>query len=165
MANAMQPLVVQPEDGEALTGPTGGTLRFKARGKETNWGVTAFTNEIPPGAGPPLHVHAHEDELWYVIEGSLRLQLGDEIRPASSGSVVFIPRGTPHCFENIGDGWVRQLIVFTPAGMERLYEQLFPSLTSGPDAGAFARFGEPLGTRVVGPALSKTHPPVRPAPS
>jgi quercetin dioxygenase-like cupin family protein len=151
-------VIVQPGEGTSLRGPTGGTLRFKVRGEDTDGTITAFTNEIPPGQGPPLHTHANEDESWYVLEGEFRFKFGDDIQPAPAGSFVFIPRGTPHCCQNVGSDWARMLVMFTPSGMERFYETLFPSLKNGPDPVAFGRFGEPLGTHVVGPTLAESDP-------
>ena len=44
--------------------------------------LLALENVIAPGDGPPLHRHEREDEAWYVIEGDLSFQLGEEIAAA-----------------------------------------------------------------------------------
>jgi uncharacterized cupin superfamily protein len=69
--------------------------------------------------GPPLHAHANEDEAWYGLEGQLRFKLDAEMRHAPAGSFVFVPRGTQHCFQNVGVQQARILVMFTPARMER----------------------------------------------
>jgi quercetin dioxygenase-like cupin family protein len=53
---------------------------------------------MPAKAGPPPHVHDHGDELFYILEGELALQLSDEVVTGSAGQLVRIPAGTSHCF-------------------------------------------------------------------
>src|SRR6266487_2466187 len=113
-----EPIVVPPGEGSSIQGPAGGLLTFKARAAQTGGRLTAIENVIAPLDGPPLHSHADEDESWYIVEGRLRFQLGNELHEAPAGAFVFVPRGTPHCFQNIGDEPARILVLFTPAGME-----------------------------------------------
>ena len=72
-----------------IEGPVGGPLNFKARGEQTNGALTVFENTVAPGEGPPLHVHAKEDESGYVLDGELRFSLADTVRGAPAGSFVF----------------------------------------------------------------------------
>jgi uncharacterized cupin superfamily protein len=53
---------------------------------------------MPAQAGPPPHVHDHGDELFYILDGELTLQLGDQVVSGRPGQLVRIPAGTPHCF-------------------------------------------------------------------
>src|SRR5580693_6983618 len=99
LTEPLRPVVIGPNEGETIDGPVGGPLTFKVRGQQTNGALTAFENVIPPGQGPPLHSHGNEDECWYVLEGDLRFKLDGDIRQAPAGSFVFVPRGTPHCFQ------------------------------------------------------------------
>ena len=148
------PIVKHPGEGVTLQGPAGGPLTFKARGAETNGALTALENLVAPGEGPPLHLHAYEDESWYVLEGLLRFQIGDEISRVPAGSFVFVPRGTRHCFQNIGDEEARILVLFTPSGMERFFDR-FAALPAGHvDPGAFRTIGGEVGMEVVGPPLA-----------
>src|SRR3954464_11078803 len=112
-------VTVGPGEGDTIQGPVGGPLTFKVRGHQTGGALTALENVIPPGEGPPLHTHAEEDEFWWVIEGELRFTLGEERKSARAGTFVFVPRGTPHNFQNVGKEDARILVMFTPAGMER----------------------------------------------
>jgi quercetin dioxygenase-like cupin family protein len=152
MTDTARPLVVEAGAGLTIQGPVGGPLTFKARGDETGGTLTAFENVIPPLEGPPLHVHANEDEAWYVLEGDLRFRLDADVRSAPAGSFVFVPRGTPHCFTNVGDTPARILVLFTPAGMEHFFDR-FASL-SAPDPDAFRHIGRDVGMDVVGPRLA-----------
>jgi quercetin dioxygenase-like cupin family protein len=146
-----RPIAVNPGEGSSVQGPAGGLLTFKARGEDTDGRLLAIENVIAPLDGPPLHSHDNEDEFWYVIEGTLRFQLGDEKAEAQQGSFVFVPRGTPHAFQNIGDAPARILVMFNPAGMERFFDE-FAKLEQ-PDSGAFKSLGEPAGMRVLGAPL------------
>jgi quercetin dioxygenase-like cupin family protein len=146
-------VVVAPGAGETIEGPAGGPLTFKVRGEQTGGALTAFENVIAPGDGPPLHVHANEDEAWYVLEGELGFRLGGETASAPAGSFVFVPRGTRHCFQNIGDQPARILVLFTPAGMERFFDRFAALPTFDPNA--FSAIGREVGMDVVGPPLSQ----------
>lgn len=67
----------------------------------------------PPRPIAPLHLHHRDDEAWYVLEGCLCVQVGDDVVNAPAGSGVFVPRETPHTYWNPGPGPVRYLLVMT----------------------------------------------------
>jgi len=139
--------VVAPGDGEKLRHPLGDHVTFKVRGRDSGGAVTVFETQVSPGEGPPLHVHANEEEVIYVLDGKFRFQIGDEVTDAAHGALMFVARGVPHCFQNVGYGRGRLLITFTPAGMERFFE------LAGGDRSAFENAGEEVGMTVVGPPL------------
>jgi quercetin dioxygenase-like cupin family protein len=151
-----RPVVLRAGEGATIEGPVGGPLTFKVRGEQTNRVLTAFENVIAPGDGPPLHVHANEDEAWYVLEGDLRFHLDAEIAGAPAGSFVFVPRGTPHCFQNVGETPARILVLFTPSGMERFFDRFAELPPGAVDPGAFRRIGAEVGMDVIGPPLGAT---------
>jgi len=141
------PLVVGPGGGEVVRNPVGGAGTIKVRGMHSAGRIAVLDSVIPPSEGPPLHLHANEDELLYVLDGSFRFQLADDVSETPPDSTVYIPRGVPHCFQNVGDRPGRLLVVFTPAGMERFFE-----LTGG-DPAAFEATAAKVGMEVVGPPL------------
>jgi mannose-6-phosphate isomerase-like protein (cupin superfamily) len=61
----------------------------------------------------PLHVHHQDDEAWYVLEGELRVQRGEEIVEVRAGAGALVPRGTPHTYWNLGPGPARYLLIMT----------------------------------------------------
>jgi hypothetical protein len=87
-----------------------------------------------------MHTHQHEDEYTHVLEGEVGVQIGDEVRIARPGDLVFKPRRVPHAFWNPGDVPARALEIISPAGFERYFREIAPSLppaNDGPiDAGA-----------------------------
>jgi len=151
-------VVLGAGEGTTIQGPAGGPLTVKVRGAQSNGALTAFENVVAPGEGPPLHRHAREGESWYVLEGTLRFKLGDDVHPAPAGSYLFAAAGTPHCFQNIGDAPARLLVLFTPSGMESFFDR-FAALPPGPiDPEFFAALGREVGMEVVGPPLAVSDP-------
>ncbi len=68
----------------------------------------------PPRLIAPFHVHHHDDEAWYVLEGVLCVRSGDQVIEAGPGGSVLVPRGTPHTYWNPGPGALRYLLIMTP---------------------------------------------------
>ncbi len=62
----------------------------------------------------PTHVHHHDDEAWYVLEGRLGFRLGEATVEAGPGQIVLAARGTPHAWWNAGAGPARYVLVMTP---------------------------------------------------
>jgi quercetin dioxygenase-like cupin family protein len=77
--------------------------RVHAHSDETSgaYGVVEITGA--KGDMPPLHVHQNDDEAFYVLEGQLRLYVGDTVRDLSAGEFALAPRGLPHVYEVVSD--------------------------------------------------------------
>ncbi len=69
---------------------------------------------------------------------------------------MFVPKGEPHCFQNVADTPARILVMFTPAGTERFFDRL--AALSAADPEAFPSIGVPLGMEVIGPPLAQADP-------
>ncbi len=83
----------------------------------------------PPGQpSPPLHIHRVTDEAFYVLEGTFGFQADEETLEGSAGAFIFIARGRKHTFWNQGPVPARVLIVLSPAGFERYFEELAEGL-------------------------------------
>ena len=76
--------------------------------------VTQFVGSIPPGRAKP-HYHTYE-EVAYILEGEGVLHMGGESSTVRAGSCIHFPREEPHILENVGQGTLRVLGVFHPAG-------------------------------------------------
>lgn len=74
------------------------------------------------GLEPPLHIHAREDETWFVIDGEVVFQRGLERLTLCSGDAVFLPRGIVHGFA-VRSETARMLHVYTPAGLEDAHRE------------------------------------------
>jgi quercetin dioxygenase-like cupin family protein len=73
--------------------------------------------------GPPLHRHDF-DEAFYVTEGELTFQLGEEVFTRGPGELAFAPRNVAHTYANHSDAPARALLVCTPAGFERYFARM-----------------------------------------
>lgn len=154
------PAVVAAGQGLAVENPVGGVMTFKATAGETDGALTAIETIAARGEGPPLHVH-DEDELIYTLEGSFRVRLGDTIQPADAGSFVFIPGGTPHTWQNVGEQPARFFAAIMPAATA--FEEFFRRYAELPvderGVDAFARLAaQTKAFEVLGPPLAVSDP-------
>ena len=127
----MAPTAVQPallpvhrpaDAGDTYYGP-GDVYRFLVTGAETGGAYFAMEAIVPPGGGPPPHIHTNEDETFYVVEGRAEFLLGDELVVAGAGDFVSVPRGTVHRFHNASQELARLILTFTPAGIEDFFRE------------------------------------------
>jgi mannose-6-phosphate isomerase-like protein (cupin superfamily) len=72
---------------------------------------------------PPLHIHHHEDEAWYILNGKMPFYVGDQSLEATAGCFVFGPRGIPHIF-TVDVEPTRVLVFASPAGFEHFALEL-----------------------------------------
>ena len=77
------------------------SVKVAAGDSATQMSVVEFT--APRGFGPPLHMHREEDEIMYVIDGEIRVDLGEESQVVTGGAVVSLPHGIPHVFQVLSD--------------------------------------------------------------
>jgi quercetin dioxygenase-like cupin family protein len=95
--------------------------RVLLRGEESGGRVSVV--ELTGQGRPPLHRHDF-DEAFYVLEGELAFQLGDERFTRRAGELAFAPRGAPHTYANRSGAPARALLVITPAGFERYFDEI-----------------------------------------
>ena len=107
-ARNQSPSIVRLSDQRAL--PTGDRW-YRVLVDEQ---VTQFVGSIPPGRAPD-HFHEYE-EVLFILRGEGRMWAGESNTPIGPGSCVYLPRRQVHCVENTGEGELRLLGVFYPAG-------------------------------------------------
>lgn len=112
------PIVLGPDEGRAYAMPAMRAV-FKADGAETGdrYSISEWWVE-PHSPGPGAHSHEANDEIFYVIEGTASLLVGDRWIDAPRGSFFFIPAGTTHDFANRSDTRMGLFNVFVPGGFE-----------------------------------------------
>jgi mannose-6-phosphate isomerase-like protein (cupin superfamily) len=76
--------------------------------------VTQFVGSIPPGRAPN-HFHNYE-EVLFILRGEGEMWAGETHTPLAAGSCIYLPRKQVHCVENTGEGELRLLGIFYPAG-------------------------------------------------
>ncbi len=121
-------IVLSPDEGEmVLMGGLG--VRFMIGGDQSGGGFALVEHPVAPRVlAAPMHTHEREDEYTYVLEGEIGVQVGEEVRIAAPGDLVFKPRGIPHAFWNAGDEPARALEIISPAGFERYFAEIAPHL-------------------------------------
>jgi quercetin dioxygenase-like cupin family protein len=94
-------------------------LTGKIGAEQTGGKFGMFLSATPPGSGPPPHVHHREDEMFYVLDGEFSFLLADKMYRGSAGSCVFLPKGIPHTFKNVGSREGTFLGFTSPCGFEQ----------------------------------------------
>jgi len=119
---------IPPGEGELLW-VVGELLTLKVVGTDTSGAFAVLEEITPPQGGPPPHMHSREDETFYVLEGELEFRVSDRTLLATAGSVIYGPRGILHTFKNVGTTPSRILVLVTPAGLEKMFEELGEPVT------------------------------------
>ena len=133
-ATTYPPLHRPAGTGAMYWGP-GDLYTFLVTGEESGGAYFAMEALVPQGGGPPPHIHRNEDETFYVLEGEVTFRLGDREVLAGPGDFVHVPRGNVHNFHNHTDRVARLVLTFTPAGIEKFFEEtLRPALDSAMNA-------------------------------
>jgi mannose-6-phosphate isomerase-like protein (cupin superfamily) len=115
-----RPLIRSSVEGRTIA-VVGDVYRFLATGDDTNGKYAMWEAIVPPGGGPPPHVHSREEEGFYILEGEIILQIGDERVVATAGMFANMPVGTPHSFKNESNRPAKMLISVAPAGLEQMF--------------------------------------------
>jgi quercetin dioxygenase-like cupin family protein len=124
-------VVIQPDDGRTFSA-FGSAACFKLEGEHTGGKLCLALAETPPNAGPPLHLHNRDDELFIVVQGELEVTADGETKRAPAGSVVFLPRGTKHTFRNSGTTLSKHWVLVAPSGFEQFYARSADVFSAGP---------------------------------
>ena len=117
--SSRQPPGIQaPVFRAAGTGPAtwamGSLFERLVSGPETADQVAASVVTQPPGVATPLHVHSHEAEAFYLLEGSMTYRAGEGLFHLVHGDFIYLPRGVPHAFRVTGTTPVRYLALTVP---------------------------------------------------
>lgn len=125
------------------------SILFKVPTSETAGGlfVMEHTNLLP--GGPALHLHLHQEEWFYVMEGQVVFQVGDQRLQLHAGESVLAPRLVPHTFSSLGETPSRLLIAFCPAGK---MEQYFRDAENNKASAGNAAFMRRYEMELVGPS-------------
>jgi quercetin dioxygenase-like cupin family protein len=130
-ATAAGRMLHRPFDtGASYWGP-GDRYTFLVTGAESGGAYFVMEALVPPGGGPPPHLHRREDETFYVVEGQVEFLLGDQTAIAGPGDFVNVPRGMIHRFLNTGTVIARLVLTFTPAGIEKFFEETLERAPNG----------------------------------
>jgi quercetin dioxygenase-like cupin family protein len=147
-------VLLAPDAGRGLQFGPGEHIVWKVTGATTGDLFDFCELTDAPHAGPPQHIHTQHDEAFYIREGTFRMQVGTQLRVATAGTFVFIPRGTVHAWQNIGSAPGRLLILFTPGGMEGYFTELAPLIEEPIHLDRLQPVLEKYHVQVIGPPLT-----------
>jgi quercetin dioxygenase-like cupin family protein len=149
------PKVLAPNEGLRLQSGPGRDLIFKVTGEDNGGAFDYFVVEVSPRGGPPRHEHHDQEETLHVLAGRFKVRIGDEESILERGGFAYMPSGLPHAFLNLTDDPGEVIIVYTPGGGHKFYEELGPLTRNGdPDRETVAAVFEKYGMTLLGPPLS-----------
>ncbi len=147
--------VLGPDEGLRLQSGPGRDLVFKVTGEDTRGAFDYFTVEVAPKGGPPLHVHHKQEETIHVLQGRFKVRIGDEVFQLDEGGFAYLPSTVLHTFLNLTDAPGELIVVYTPGGGHKFYEELGPATRNGtPDRAVVAAIFEKHDMTLLGPPLS-----------
>jgi mannose-6-phosphate isomerase-like protein (cupin superfamily) len=125
------------------------SILFKGPTSETAGGLFVIEHtHLLPG-GPPLHLHLNQEEWFYVMDGEVAFQVGEQRLHLRAGDSVLAPRRVPHTFSSVAATPSRMIIAFSPAGkMEQYFRDAEKAKGSAVDAAFMQRYEMEL----VGPS-------------
>jgi mannose-6-phosphate isomerase-like protein (cupin superfamily) len=124
------PTLRQPTEGRTIS-VVGDVYHFLATGDDTHGTYATWEAIVPPGGGPPPHVHTREEEGFYILEGEITVQAGDKQIVATAGMFVNTPIGLRHSFKNETELPAKMLITVAPAGLENMFFEFGVPLAEG----------------------------------
>lgn len=150
----------RPDEGEDVW-VAGALYTFKALGSENGNAYTLVEIYGRGGLATPHHLHEREEEGFYVVDGEVTLNIGEDSIKAAPGTFAFVPRGVPHGFR-FDSAEAKLLLLLTPgaAGHEGLFREIgepatrhaIPApISTAPDVARLAEIAAKHGTTIVGP--------------
>jgi mannose-6-phosphate isomerase-like protein (cupin superfamily) len=150
-----EPRVLARGEGLRLQSGPGRDLIFKVTGEDTGGAFDYFIVEVAPRGGPPVHVHHKQEETIQIVKGRYKVRIGDEIFYLQEGGFAYLPSRVPHAFLNLTDEPGEIVVVYTPGGGHKFYEELGPiSRGAHPDRQVIGALFEKYDMTLLGPPLT-----------
>ena len=130
MALTHKTTLTKPTEGRTIA-VSGDVYRFLAVGEDTDGKYALWEAIVPPGGGPPPHVHSREEEGFYVLEGEITFQIDGERLVARAGTFANMSVRTPHSFKNESGQPAKMLVFVAPAGLERIFFEVGQPVDQG----------------------------------
>ena len=113
--------------------PTSWTQHPKAvlHAEATGGAISVLMGWLKPGEGPGDHVHFNQEEIFFIVEGTFELTVGDQTTTAGPGTIVFIPRNVVHRFKNVGNTTGCMLDWTLPAGQDHYFKAISDLAANG----------------------------------
>jgi quercetin dioxygenase-like cupin family protein len=164
MAELIRPLarsVISSPDAQTAVWFLGALSRLRVSGEQTGGAFALADTLARRGTASPVHVHDHDDETFFVLDGDLRVLVGAEEHTAGPGTAAVLPRQLRHAYV-VTSATARFLTLHTPAGFEQFAAEagepaqtlaLPPEPAGPPDLAALAQAGARYGITILAPPL------------
>jgi len=146
-------------DGEGMTRTSvpGETLTYKLTAGDTNGAYDYLLLDVQANSGTPMHIHHKQHESLHFLKGRYKVQLEDEVFYIEEGGFVYIPMGVNHAFMNISDEPGEAIVIFSPGGSAKFFEEFSPAIRSfdgPPDPAVLDPIFAKYDWELTGPPLS-----------
>ncbi len=136
-----------------LKGVNANILDVKISGSDTNGELAIFEQtSLSQGRGTPLHIHNGQDEIFYVVEGSYKFQVGGDKYDLTTGDSIFLPRQVAHAWTQVSPKG-KMTVTMQPAGKLERFFVTMASLDHEPSQQEIAKIFADNDMQVVGPPL------------
>jgi quercetin dioxygenase-like cupin family protein len=151
--------VISSPDTQAAIWFLGALSQVRLSGEQTGGAFSLTDNLVRRGNGSPVHVHDHEDETLFVLDGELRVLVGEDDDTAGPGTVAVLPRRLRHAYV-VTSATARFLTLHVPAGFEQFAAEvgqpaqaltLPPEPAGPPDLAALAQTAARHGITILAP--------------
>jgi mannose-6-phosphate isomerase-like protein (cupin superfamily) len=126
----LQATIVKPEQALAIK-PFGLDMKVLLTTEATGGAISVLMGWLKPGEGPGDHVHFNQEEIFFIVEGTFELTVGDQTTTAGPGTIVFIPRNVVHRFKNVGNTTGCMLDWTLPGGQDHYFKAISDLAASG----------------------------------
>jgi quercetin dioxygenase-like cupin family protein len=136
-----------------LKGVNSNILDVKISGSDTNGDLAIFEQtSLSQGKGTPLHVHTAQDEIFYVIEGAYKFQVGNDKYDLTTGESIFLPRQVAHAWTQVSEKG-KMIVIMQPAGKLENFFVTMAALDHEPSKEEISKIFADNDMQVVGPPL------------
>jgi quercetin dioxygenase-like cupin family protein len=125
---------------------------IKVSQQDTNGDLSVFEYTGNEKGGPPLHVHPHQDEIFFIVQGEYLFQVGEDRHHVKAGDTIFLPRAVPHAFAQLTDNG-RMFFIFQPSGKMEDFFRTIGNLSAPPTPEQGAKIFADHDMKIVGPPL------------
>lgn len=157
-SQAIVPAILSAEEQQAVWF-LGALVRVRAGGGSTGGRLAVLEHAGPRGYNSPVHLHKADEETFFILDGSVRVEVGERAFSAGPGTVAFLPRQLPHAFV-VTSPQARFLTLHTPSGFDEFtlaagapadppFE--VPPAELPPDPAALAAIAASYGIEILGP--------------
>jgi len=136
-----------------LKGVNSNILDVKVSGSDTDGALAIFEQiSLSQGKGTPLHIHISQDEIFYVIEGAYKFQVGEDKYDLTTGDSIFLPRQVAHAWTQVSEKG-KMTVIMQPAGKLENFFIAMAALNHEPSQQEITNIFADNDMQVVGPPL------------